>query len=74
MPEHVHRLVSPLDLEPDLGRDPARIKRPSSKQIREMLVRHGSRLLEQRTVQERPGKNWSWFWPEGPGFDRNSFF
>jgi len=71
MPEHVHLLVNPLDPEPDLGRDRARIKQPLSKQLKEMLVRHGSRLLEQPTAQERPGKNCFRFWQEGPGFDRH---
>lgn len=73
MPEHVHLLVYPTAPDPDIGRYLARIKQPFSKQIKEDLTARQSRLLEQLTVQERPGKTCFRFWQEGPGFDRNLF-
>lgn len=71
MPEHVHLLVNPRSPEPNFGRYLARLKQPFSKQIKEILAGHDSRLLRQLTVQERPGKASFRFWQEGPGFDRN---
>jgi len=73
MPEHVHLLTFPLDEKPDFGSYLARIKQPFSKQVKQLLVEHNSRLLGQLTVQERPGKTCFRFWQEGPGFDRNIF-
>jgi putative transposase len=73
MPEHVHLLSYPLDPQPNLGLYLARIKQPFSKQIREILVARRSRLLQQLTVRERPGKTCFRFWQEGPGHDRNLF-
>lgn len=73
MPEHLHILVNPRLREPDFGRYLARIKQPFSKQIKDVLVRSGSRLLRQLTVQERPNKTCFRFWQEGAGFDRNFF-
>ncbi len=73
MPEHLHLLVYPRPEKPDIGRYLARIKQPCSKQIKEILVARRARLLEQLTVQERPGKTCFRFWQEGPGFDRNIF-
>ena len=49
------------------------MKQPTSKQIRELLVENNSPLVQQLTVQERPGKFCFRFWQEGPGFDRNLF-
>jgi putative transposase len=73
MPEHVHLLVYPTTSSPSIGRYLARIKQPFSKQIKEVLVGQGSRLLSKLTVQERPGKECFRFWQEGPGFDRNLY-
>ena len=73
MPEHVHLLVYPHGLAPQLGRYLARIKQPLSKEIKDVLVACHSPLLEQLTVQERPGKFCFRFWQEGSGFDRNIF-
>lgn len=71
MPEHVHLLTFPLDPDPDLGLYLARIKQPFSKQIKQLLVAQDSTLVEELTVQERPGKRCFRFWQEGPGYDRN---
>ena len=74
MPEHVHLLVLPLKRETSgVSRFLARVKQPTSKQIKLILVENNSRLVEQLTVQERPGKRCFRFWQEGPGFDRNIF-
>lgn len=73
MPEHVHLLVRPQSSTPDLGRYLARIKQPFSKQIKELLTAQQSPLLEQLTIQERPGKRCFRYWQEGAGFDRNIF-
>jgi putative transposase len=73
MPEHVHLLVYPTELNPSISCYLARIKQPFSKQIKEILVGQESRLLSKLTVQERPGKYCFRFWQEGPGFDRNLF-
>ena len=73
MPEHVHLLVYPTLPDPSMSRYLARIKQPFSKQIKEVLVGRGSRLLFTLTVRERPGKECFRFWQEGPGFDRNLF-
>jgi putative transposase len=60
-----------LDPNPNIGLYLARIKQPFSSQIKEILVERRSRLLEQLTVRERPGKMCFRFWQEGPGYDRN---
>jgi len=73
MPEHVHLLVLPDDHEARISRLLARIKQPTSKAIKQLLVQHQSPLLDKLTVQERPGKTCFRFWQEGPGFDRNLY-
>jgi putative transposase len=73
MPEHVHLLVYPTTAQRSISRYLARIKQPFSKQIKDILVERGSRLLPKLTVPERPGKTCFRFWQEGPGFDRNLF-
>ncbi len=73
MPKHVHLLVLPLTSDSTLSRFLARTQQPTSKQIRQLLVENNSPLLQQLTVQERPGKFCFRFWQEGPGFDRNLF-
>jgi putative transposase len=73
MPEHVHLLVYPTVPNPSISRYLARVKQPFSKQIRDILVQEGSRLLSKLTVLERRGKTCFRFWQEGPGFDRNLF-
>lgn len=71
MPNHVHLLIDPLKSRPNIGRFLARLKQPASKRIKEQLIREKSKLLEQLTVRERPGKTCFRFWQEGPGYDRN---
>ena len=73
MPEHVHLLTYPLDERPNFAGYLARIKQPVSKQIKETLIENRSRLLQELTVRERPGKSCFRFWQEGPGYDRNVF-
>jgi len=58
MPEHVHLLVVPRDRETSrVSRFLARFKQPTSKQIKAILVENKSKLVEQLTVQERPGND-----------------
>jgi putative transposase len=71
MPEHVHLLTLPLDAEPNIDDYLAVIKRPTSNRIKADLEVAGSRLLNELTIQERPGKTTFRFWQEGPGYDRN---
>ena len=73
MPEHEHLLVLPTSNEFKVSRFLARLKQPASSQINQILVEQGSRLVDQLTVPERPGKSCFRFWQEGPGFDRNIF-
>jgi putative transposase len=73
MPEHVHLLVNPLLLEPDLSSFLADIKQPYSAEIRELLAASDAPLLRRLTIQERPGKRVFRYWQEGPGFDRNLY-
>jgi putative transposase len=71
MPEHVHLLLWPLTNEPRIDIFLKRIKRPVSVLARDNLRASGSRLLDQLTIRERPGKTVFRFWQEGPGYDRN---
>src|SRR5438876_5773909 len=71
MPEHVHLLVFPLDIEPAIAGYLAAVKRPVSADAKRDLHRAGSPLLKRLTVRERPGKDAFRFWQEGPGYDRN---
>jgi len=73
MPEHIHLLTNPRSAEPQFGRYLARIKQPFSKAVKQILVARSSPLVDQLTVQERPGKTSFRFWQEGAGFDRNFF-
>jgi putative transposase len=73
MPEHVHLLTLPLDAEPAIDHYLAAVKRPVSARVKLELERSGSRLLEELTILERPGKSAFRFWQEGPGYDRNVF-
>jgi REP-associated tyrosine transposase len=71
MPNHVHLLISPLRAVPAISLYLARIKQPFSKYVKSILEGEKSPLLDQLTIQERPGKCCFRFWQEGPGFDRN---
>jgi putative transposase len=71
MPNHVHLLVNPIRPDPTISFYLARIKQPFSKYIKGVLEAQDVALLDQLTVQERPGKRCFRFWQEGPGFDRN---
>jgi putative transposase len=73
MPEHVHLLVMPLHLNSEVARLLARTKQPTSKSIKQLLIKDNSQLLESLTVRERPGKHCFRFWQAGPGYDRNLF-
>ncbi|HEV7279740.1 MAG TPA: transposase [Pirellulaceae bacterium] len=73
MPEHVHLLVQPDDLNPRLDLYLARIKQPFSEQVHLELAAENPELVERLTVQERPGKKTFRFWMPGGGYDRNLF-
>jgi putative transposase len=71
MPEHVHLLEAPFKPEPNIPRFLADIKRPSSLSIKRNLISTGSGLLNQLTIQPRPGETAFHFRQAGPGYDRN---
>ena len=71
MPEHVHLLVRPYSDESRISKLLYGIKRPLSFRIKRSLEAAGNPLIDQLTVQERPGKKSFRFWQEGPGYDRN---
>ena len=71
MPEHVHLLVYPLLIEPQIDLLLAEIKQPTSAAIKRLLGESNSPLLERLTIRERPGKRSFRCWQEGPGYDRN---
>ena len=67
MPEHVHLLVDPLDNEPEIDLLLSAVKRPYSFRIKQLLLSRGDPLVQELTVQERPGKMVFRYWQEGPG-------
>jgi len=72
MPEHVHLLVFPRrDSTGQIAPFLSGIKRPSSYQIKKRLLEIDPGMVEQLTVDERPGKRAFRFWQEGGGYDRN---
>ena len=71
MSEHVHLLVYPTETPVKIDRLLSAIKQPYSARIKRLLEAARSPLLEQLTVQERPGKTAFRYWQEGPGYDRN---
>jgi len=71
MPEHVHLLVFPVTSTARIERLLFAIKRPFSYRVKQYLEQNNSSLLQELTVQERPGKVVFRFWQEGPGYDRN---
>jgi putative transposase len=73
MPNHVHLLVYPRPGDPDIPGFLAQFKTRFSRTIKQMLQDNGSRLLQDLTVLERPGKYCFRFWQEGGGYDRNLF-
>ncbi len=73
MPEHLHLLTYPRQDKPDIAAFLARVKRPFSAQVKQILVENQSPLLKRLTIRERPGKTCFRFWQEGGGYDRNIF-
>lgn len=71
MPEHLHLLVFPVTPTVQIERLLFAIKRPFSYRVKGYLEHNDLALLQQLTVQERPGKTVFRFWQEGPGYDRN---
>ncbi len=71
MPEHVHLLVLPTTKLVQVDKFLSAVKQPHSVRIKQILQQSNSPLLEQLTVQERPGKKSFRYWQEGPGYDRN---
>ena len=51
MPEHMHLLVLPTSNESKVSCFLARLKQPTSRQIKQILVEHGSPWVEQLTVR-----------------------
>ncbi|WP_390623340.1 REP-associated tyrosine transposase [Blastopirellula sediminis] len=73
MPEHVHLLVLPTTHDANISRLLQRMKRSSSAKIKAMLVEARSQLLDELTIQTRPGQHCFRFWQEGSGYDRNLY-
>jgi putative transposase len=71
MPEHVHLLAQPVDPEPRTDLLLKAIKTPFSSRIKRLLDDENSPLLNNLTVQERPGIFCFRFWQAGGGYDRN---
>ena len=71
MPEHVHLLVLPTSEPVEIDNLLKAIKRPHSGRIKKLLAKENDPLLDQLTVQERPGTRTFRYWQEGPGYDRN---
>ena len=66
MPEHAHLLVLPTTKLVQVDKFLSAVKQPHSVRIKRILQQCNSRLLEQLTVQERPGKMSFRYWQEGP--------
>ena len=73
MPNHVHLLIYPKALDPNIGRFLATFKQPFSKFVKERLLKNNSELLDGLIIRERPGKFCFRFWQEGGGYDRNLY-
>jgi putative transposase len=71
MPDHVHLLVYPVHKASTIDALLKAIKRPFSFRIKRLLGAMASPLLQQLTVEQRPGIRAFRFWQEGPGYDRN---
>lgn len=71
MPEHVHLLVWGFETKAEVGEFLAKVKQPLSSYVKADLTAANSRLLQQLTIRERPGKFAFRFWQEGAGYDRN---
>ena len=71
MPEHVHLLVLPRSLAPDIGAFLTGVKRPCSVLVKQDLMAAESPLLDRLTVSEGPGRTAFRFWQERAGYDRN---
>jgi len=71
MPNHVHLLVYPKQRECRVDRLLWAIKRPFSYRIKHLLKETRDPLLDELTIQDRPGSTVFRFWQEGPGYDRN---
>ena len=71
MPEHLHLLVLPHDVDCRVSGLLKAMKRPFSYRIKKLLEAAKSPLLGQLTVRQRPGVQTFRFWQEGPGYDRN---
>jgi len=71
MPNLVHLLTYPRDPEPSFDRFLSQVKRPFSKEIKDLLTEENSPLLHKLMIRERPRKYVFRFWQEGPGYDRN---
>ena len=75
MPEHVHLLIYPNQLEFSVGDYLAGVKVPVAQYVLECLLNETPRpsLLDELTVEERPGRRRFRFWLEGGGYDQNLF-
>jgi putative transposase len=73
MPEHVHVLLYPRDIEYEMSKILVALKRPVSDAAREhLLATNETQWLDRLTV-EYPSRKVFRFWQPGGGFDRNIF-
>lgn len=70
MPEHVHLLIWPRELDCRVSEILSAMKRPVGEKAIKYLVSRKSPFLEQLTVRTR-SRNYHRFWQAGPGHDRN---
>ena len=56
-----------------MGKFLSTLKRPFSSEVKKLLIKNESKLLDQLTVRERPGKMAFRFWQEGAGYNRTIF-
>ncbi len=71
MPEHLHLLLLPHNVDCRIAKLLSAMKRPFSFRIKKLLEQANSPLLEKLTIMQRPGISSFRFWQEGPGYDRN---
>lgn len=72
MPEHVHLLIYPCELEHDTATILTAIKRPVGERAIAFLTSQNSQFLERLTVRTR-NRTYRRFWQAGPGQDHNIY-
>ena len=71
MPEHVHRLIYPTQLDYSISRILSSLKQPVSKRAIVYVRKHAPDFLARMTDTQPNGKTSLRFWHRGGGYDRN---